>query len=61
MAAIPRPTRATRSPTATTTTRAPRAERFGDHFGDQAEAFLVFNGTGANVVALQALTRPLRR
>ncbi|AGB26239.1 threonine aldolase [Mycobacterium sp. JS623] len=27
-----------------------------DHFGPTAEAFPVFNGTGANVVALQALT-----
>jgi threonine aldolase len=31
---------------------------FRDHFGDQARAALVFNGTGANVVALQGLTRP---
>ena len=28
------------------------------HFGDQAEVYPVFNGTGANVVGLQALTRP---
>jgi threonine aldolase len=28
-----------------------------DHFGPKAEAFPVFNGTGANVVALQAMTR----
>jgi threonine aldolase len=28
---------------------------FKRHFGDQAEAYPVFNGTGANVVALQAL------
>ncbi|WP_441251498.1 threonine aldolase family protein [Kitasatospora sp. McL0602] len=28
---------------------------FRKHFGDRAEAFPVFNGTGANVVALQAL------
>ncbi|MEV4615301.1 low specificity L-threonine aldolase [Kitasatospora sp. NPDC049258] len=28
---------------------------FRRHFGDRAEAFPVFNGTGANVVALQAL------
>jgi threonine aldolase len=34
------------------------AERFRDHFGDEATAALVFNGTGANVVALQGLTRP---
>jgi threonine aldolase len=33
-------------------------ERFRRHFGEQAEAFLVFNGTGANVAALDALTRP---
>jgi len=33
-------------------------ERFREHFGDSAEAFLVFNGTGANVLALEALTRP---
>ena len=32
--------------------------RFREHFGEQAEAFLVFNGTGANVLALQALARP---
>src|SRR3954447_22612630 len=31
---------------------------FRDHFGDEARTALVFNGTGANVVALQALTRP---
>jgi threonine aldolase len=31
---------------------------FRTHFGDEARAALVFNGTGANVVALQALTRP---
>jgi threonine aldolase len=36
-----------------------RAEaRFRAHFGEQASAFLVFNGTGANVVALRALCRP---
>ncbi|MDP1876452.1 MAG: low specificity L-threonine aldolase [Actinomycetota bacterium] len=28
-----------------------------DHFGPLAEAYPVFNGTGANVVALQAMTR----
>ncbi len=28
------------------------------HFGDVAEPFFVFNGTGANVTALQALMRP---
>ncbi|RZS80010.1 L-threonine aldolase [Motilibacter rhizosphaerae] len=31
-------------------------EVFRQHFGPQARAFPVFNGTGANVVALQALT-----
>jgi threonine aldolase len=30
---------------------------FRDHFGDAAEAFPVFNGTAANVLALDALTR----
>jgi threonine aldolase len=29
---------------------------FKEHFGPRAEAFPVFNGTGANVVALQAMT-----
>ena len=29
-----------------------------DHFGPQAEVFPVFNGTGANVIALQAMCRP---
>lgn len=29
-----------------------------DVFGPDAEAFFVFNGTGANAVALQAVTRP---
>jgi threonine aldolase len=33
-------------------------ELFQRHFGEQAEPFLVFNGTGANVCALDALTRP---
>ncbi len=33
-------------------------QRLRDHFGDSVEAFLVFNGTGANVLALQALARP---
>ena len=31
-------------------------EVFRDHFGAQAAAYPVFNGTGANVVALQAMT-----
>jgi threonine aldolase len=29
-----------------------------EQFGDQAHGFLVFNGTGANVVALRAMLRP---
>jgi threonine aldolase len=33
-------------------------ELFRQHFGPQAEAFLVFNGTAANVLGLQALLRP---
>ena len=33
-------------------------ERLREHFGEDAEPFLVFNGTGANVSALAALTRP---
>jgi threonine aldolase len=33
-------------------------ELFRRHFGRDAEPFLVFNGTGANVCALDALTRP---
>jgi threonine aldolase len=32
-------------------------KKFRDHFGSDAEVFLVFNGTGANVLSLQALTR----
>src|SRR4051794_26289908 len=32
--------------------------RFRKVFGDVAQTFLVFNGTGANVVALRALLRP---
>ena len=35
------------------------AERlFRRHFGDTAEVFPVFNGTGANVVGLQSMLRP---
>ncbi|WP_239020680.1 threonine aldolase family protein [Nakamurella antarctica] len=33
-------------------------EIFGAHFGAQAEAFPVFNGTGANVLSLQSLLSP---
>ncbi|MEA2426852.1 MAG: threonine aldolase [Thermoleophilaceae bacterium] len=32
--------------------------RFRDAFGGDARAYLVFNGTGANVVALRAVTNP---
>ncbi|HLM57164.1 MAG TPA: low specificity L-threonine aldolase [Pyrinomonadaceae bacterium] len=33
-------------------------ERFREHFGPAARAFFVFGGTGANVLGLQAVTRP---
>jgi threonine aldolase len=33
-------------------------ERFREHFGEQARAFIVFNGTGANVAALRSMLRP---
>ena len=32
--------------------------RFREQFGDDARAYLAFNGTGANVVGLRALTNP---
>jgi threonine aldolase len=32
-------------------------EKFREHFGRQADVYLVFNGTGANVVALSSLAR----
>jgi threonine aldolase len=32
-------------------------ERFREHFGPEARAFLVFNGSGANVASLDAVTR----
>ena len=31
---------------------------FRAHFGDEAEVYIAFNGTGANVVGLQSLLRP---
>src|SRR3974390_3142685 len=31
--------------------------KFREHFGDDIKVFFVFNGTGANVLSLQALTR----
>jgi threonine aldolase len=33
------------------------AQRFREHFGPSARAFPVFNGTGANVLCLEALTQ----
>jgi threonine aldolase len=33
-------------------------QRFREHFGDAAEPYLVFNGTGANVTSIDALTAP---
>jgi threonine aldolase len=33
-------------------------QRFREHFGAHAQAFPVFNGTGANVLCLEALTQP---
>ncbi len=33
-------------------------ERFREEFGKDVEVFFVFNGTAANVLSLQALTRP---
>lgn len=32
--------------------------KFREHFGSDVEVFFVFNGTAANVLSLQALTRP---
>ena len=32
--------------------------KFCEHFGDGIEVFFVFGGTGANVLGLQAMTRP---
>lgn len=33
-------------------------QKFREHFGADIEVFFVFNGTAANVLSLQALTRP---
>src|SRR5271167_130011 len=33
-------------------------EKFREHFGSDVAVFFVFNGTAANVLSLQALTRP---
>jgi threonine aldolase len=32
--------------------------KFEEHFGSEIDVFFAFNGTGANVLGLQALTRP---
>src|SRR5579864_840897 len=32
--------------------------KFQEHFGPEIDVFFAFNGTGANVLSLQALTRP---
>lgn len=32
-------------------------QKFKNHFGEETEVFFVYNGTGANVLGLQALTR----
>jgi threonine aldolase len=34
------------------------SEKFREHFGSDVEVFFVFNGTAANVLSLQAMTRP---
>jgi threonine aldolase len=34
------------------------AKKFREHFGVDTEVFVVFNGTGANCLGLQALTKP---
>jgi threonine aldolase len=33
-------------------------EKFKEHFGKNIDVYFVFNGTGANVIALKTLTRP---
>jgi threonine aldolase len=33
-------------------------EKFHEHFGSDIDVFFTFNGTGANVLGLQSLTRP---
>jgi threonine aldolase len=32
--------------------------KFAEHFGQEIDVFFTFNGTGANVLGLQAMTRP---
>ena len=52
--AIALPTPATRPPTATDAWSAACSERSASHFGDAGAVFLVFNGTGANVLCIRA-------
>ena len=33
-------------------------DAFRAHFGPQAQAFIVFNGTASNVLAIEAMTQP---
>src|SRR6266581_8600468 len=33
-------------------------QQFNKYFGDDMEVFFVYNGTGANVLALSAITKP---
>lgn len=33
-------------------------EKFKEHFGENIDVYFVFNGTGANVIALKTLTQP---
>ncbi|MCG2811085.1 MAG: low specificity L-threonine aldolase [Candidatus Aminicenantes bacterium] len=35
-------------------------EKFREHFGKNADVYLVFNGTGANVISLATLARPFQ-
>lgn len=51
----PTPTEATRSPTGEDVYTERLTEVMRLHFGEQTEAFPVFNGTGANVTALTSL------
>ena len=57
----PPPTAATRSPTAKTSTPPGLQEVVRAHFGERAETFPVFNGTGANVVGAHQRAAALGR
>jgi threonine aldolase len=35
-------------------------EKFKEHFGKSADVYLVFNGTGANVISISTLARPFQ-